>query len=90
MTEIDDEIIQAKVDEALRLHNLKRAHSLLGTVRSSLRSIEHLLEPEDTGTPDPHADAIEHLIANDLENIMWNIEQDVIQRQGGVIRVNTL
>jgi hypothetical protein len=84
MTDIDAEIAR-RTAEAMRTHALKQAHAELGKVRSALRSIEFILEPPGTTTHlpagDEHADAIEAMVVNSLEQIMWSIERDIIKRQ---------
>lgn len=69
------EQIDESVDYQMRTHWLKQAHKELVAARDRLRMAQYAV-----GESDPYNDAIQQVIVNGLEPLMWKIETEVRSR----------
>lgn len=70
MQEIDQEVVDAAVEAALSKNDLKQSHGMLRDASKVMQATAGLLAKRH---PDLSA-AVQAIVINDLENVMWNIE----------------
>jgi hypothetical protein len=74
MTDIEQRIADETAAK-MRIHNLKQAHRRLADIRRDLRGLDMLLSPD--GDETEFSKAARHIADNQVENLMWKIEQAV-------------